>query len=148
MRRFAFILSLSVALPLWASLGGNAASVENDRRALSGGVANAADFRGYRVQEFTNGGLTIREYLAPNGTVFAVSWSGIQQPDLSYLLGEHFPDFQRAMQSAPRAPGRRSHIELKGPDLVVEKNGHMRSMRGKAYLPSQLPPGVTADAIR
>jgi hypothetical protein len=31
---------------------------------------------------------------------------------------------------------------------VVETGGHMRDLRGRAYLPSLLPPDVSADEIQ
>jgi hypothetical protein len=91
--------------------------------------------------------MTVREYLNASGTVFAVTWNGGQQPDLKVLLGGHFSDYEKALGTSQRSAGRQSHFAVKGPDLVLERSGHMRSLHGRAYLPSLLPTGVTANAI-
>jgi hypothetical protein len=90
-------------------------------------------------------GVTVNEYLAPDGTVFAVSWRGPRPPDLSQLLGSYFAEFQTAA-AAPQA--QRGHLLIRTESLVVETSGHMRDLRGRAYLPALLPPGVKADEIQ
>ena len=40
----------------------------------------------YSVQESTLGGVAVREYVLPNGVVFAVTWRGIKHPDLSLVF--------------------------------------------------------------
>jgi Protein of unknown function (DUF2844) len=90
-------------------------------------------------------GVTVNEYLSPDGTVFAVSWRGPRPPDLPQLLGSYFAEFQTAAAS-PQA--QRGHLLVQTENLVVETSGHMRDLRGRAYLPALLPQGVSADEIQ
>jgi hypothetical protein len=92
-------------------------------------------------------GTVVREYLSPSGKVFAVSWHGPWPPDLQQLLGSHFEELQRANRSATLRSGR-APLSVHTPNLVVEQGGHMRAFVGRAYLPDQLPAGVTAESIR
>ena len=66
-------------------------------------------------------------------------------PDLSQLLGSYFAEYQTAA-AAQRA--QRQRLLLQTEHLVVETSGHMRDLRGRAYVPALLPPGVSADEIQ
>ena len=163
------ILALSAVIVLqapgiaMATLGGSAQSIAADQQALGGQVrmlnqpqsstggqalqqppvpANPA----YTVEQIsTPTGVTVNEYLSPNGTVFAVSWRGPRPPDLSQLLGPYFAEYQTAAAS-PHA--QRGHLFIQTQTLVAESGGHMRDLRGRAYVPALLPPGVSADEIQ
>jgi hypothetical protein len=147
-----------------ATLGGSAQSVAADQQAFGGqartlsqpqssAAQQAPDEQSavpsnpaYIVEQITTPtGVTVNEYLSPGGTVFAVSWRGPRPPDLSQLLGSYFAEFQTAA-AAPQA--QRRHLRIQTNDLVVETGGHMRDLRGRAYLPSLLPPDVSADEIQ
>jgi hypothetical protein len=92
----------------------------------------------------TQNGSTIRQYVSPAGTVFAVTWQGFA-PDLRQLLGSHFDEYMTsASQAAHR--GRGAHIETG--DLVFDSGGHMRYVVGRAFLRSKLPSGVSSDELR
>jgi Protein of unknown function (DUF2844) len=100
----------------------------------------------YTVEQIsTPDGVTVNEYLSPNRTVFAVSWRGPRPPDLSQLLGSYFPEYQAAAAAPPEQHHR---LLLQTENLVVETSGHMRDLRGRAYIPALLPPGVKADEIQ
>ena len=92
-------------------------------------------------------GNTIHEYLS-SGKVFAVTWTGISQPDLSILLGDYANEHTLALSKASRIRGQRAQSQLRGEHVVVEKSGHMRAMRGRAYLPLEIPNGVNLNEIR
>jgi hypothetical protein len=103
-------------------------------------------YHSYSTYEMrTPSGTTIRQFVSPAGKVFAVSWQGFA-PDLRQLLGEYFDAFIAAAQALPSRRGRGMHLETG--DLVFESGGHMRFVVGRAFLRSQLPEGVSADAIR
>lgn len=89
--------------------------------------------------------MTVNEYLSSSGTVFAISWRGPRPPDLSELLGSYFTEYQTAAAS-PHI--QRHHLFVTTKDLVVEAGGHMRDLRGRAYVPALLPPGMSADQIQ
>jgi hypothetical protein len=100
----------------------------------------------YTVEQIsTPAGVTVNEYVSPNGTVFAVSWRGPRPPDLSQLLGSYFAEYQTV---AAAQQAQRQRLLLQTEHLVVETSGHMRDLRGRAYVPALLPPGVDAGEIQ
>jgi hypothetical protein len=149
--RRALTVSACLLAALWlpgaaqAALGQGAASVDGDlvRMQAQRRVLQAAS---YTVHELTlAGGTVVREYLAANQQVFAVSWSGPSIPDLQPLLGAHYARYQAAAQAMGRS---RAGVAVQDPDLVVRVNGHARAFHGVAYLPSLLPPGFDAGQIQ
>jgi Protein of unknown function (DUF2844) len=141
---------LLVALPAHAVLGGDVSTVADDQVRLRGArhavvIASVA----VRTHEITMAdGSTIREFVAPSGTVFAVAWSTRFKPDLEALFGAHATTYAAAASEALRAPGIRRHVELRRGDLVVQSTAHLNAYVGKAWLQSLVPPGVDIDALR
>lgn len=132
-----------------ATLGEPAETIAKDRKALSGVSQKSHSYARFRVQEMASGTTrtTIREYVSPNGVVFAVTWNGLVHPDLKLLLGSYHDDYRKAHSRRARNPGRRE-MKLVSDRLVVEMWGHMRNLQGRAYLPALLPEGVNIDEIR
>jgi hypothetical protein len=89
------------------------------------------------------GGTTVHEYVSPNGVVFAVTWSGPQIPDLRALLGARFDSYVGALAQQRATSGMHGVASVGSNDMVVQSAGHMGAFAGLAYLPAQLPPGVT-----
>jgi hypothetical protein len=142
------------ALPLQASaaLGGDAATVEADRIAMSATALPVVNGAGYTVQGFTlASAAVVREYVSGSGTVFAVAWEGPLKPDLRQLLGRRqFNAVDDGTRERNRE-GRRGPMVLRpagASNLVIESSGHMRAFAGRAWLTDQLPAGVDTDAIR
>jgi hypothetical protein len=130
-----------------AALGGSDDSVDTDRRALSAVRGGTTVHDSYSVQKINYGGTAVREYVSPNGIVFAIAWNGIRHPDLTPLLGSYARPYSEALQKAPCPPGAR-HLSLKADGVVVQKWGHVRSLHGRAYVPDLIPPGVALDEIK
>lgn len=144
------IATLSVLLTLsstaFAGLGDTATPITADQATGRTVVRRAVPARSYTIQDIQAGdGTMVREYVAPDGKVFAVTWSGPVMPDLEQLFGTHFQSYRGELQD--RRPGR-GPLRIDRGDLVVESGGHMRAFRGRAYLPQRLPAGVSADEIR
>jgi len=140
-----FSILAAAAFPAGATLGGSAESVVTDQSKLHDKRA-VVDRRDYTVHEMTSDdGTLIREYVAPAGKVFGVSWSGPTIPDLAQLLGGYNIEFQNTLRSKGR---RRGVAVVRNPDLVVESAGHARAFHGRAYLNSMLPSGVTEDVVQ
>jgi hypothetical protein len=130
-----------------ATLGEMEASVVPDRTALMAKRVSKTVRTGYTVQELRSDSVTVREYIAPTGIVFAIAWNGLIHPDLRPLLGSYAGEYETAMRHAPREPGRRHrHVEAKR--VIVEKWGHMRNLQGRAYVPALIPSGVSVDEIK
>lgn len=129
-----------------AALGEPAESVSADTASMKASLRAVSRAGLYTIHELQTGaGTTVREYVAPSGLVFAVSWRGPFKPDLRSLLGRYFD----AYGAAPRAAGApRTHVTIAAPDLVVHASGHMRAFAGLAYVPSLMPANVTAGNLQ
>jgi hypothetical protein len=139
------LASQLVCLPALATLGEDVASVENDRVQMKAQLRTTS-IAGYTVHEVVLPTDTVvREYVAPSGKVFAVSWHGPLQPDFRQTLGRYFDEY-RNEASSPRV-GRR-HLAIEHVDLVVHSHGRMRAFQGTAYVPSLLPPNFPVDEIK
>src|ERR1700751_3889695 len=94
------LMVLCGALPAFAALGEDASSVATDQAHLKASV-RMVPHQFYSVQEMqTPSGTTVRQFVSPAGTVFAVSWQGAA-PDLQQLLGTYFDEFESAATSEP-----------------------------------------------
>jgi hypothetical protein len=136
------------ALPAWASLGGDRASVDADQVHLQGTRTTKA-VESYTVHEIQSAnGAVVREYVSAEGKVFAIGWNGPWMPDLRQLLGNYFEQYVQAAKAQNAArPGRRPLL-IEQPGLVVEVGGHPRAFTGRSYVPEMLPQGVRAEEIR
>jgi len=139
------LIFLAAAAPAWAALGKTFESVAADRQQMAGELRSSAQ-NGFAVHEITLGyGEKIKEFAAPNGVVFGVAWSGPVVPDLKRLLGDYFPEFQKAVQAAGT---HRRALALQSEHLVVESAGHMRAFHGRAYVPALVPANISAVVVK
>ena len=136
---------LTLAVPCFASLGGDVGSVQSDQAHMQASlrVTQRSAYTLHQLQ--TPAGVAVREYVSPAGKVFAVAWHGPSRPDLKQLLGTHFDEFRQALQT--RGPGH-GPVLVQMPGLVVQLGGHMRDFVARAYLPDELPAGVRAEEIQ
>ena len=146
---------VGAAIPAWASLGGDAASIQADQTHLQGRrTMKAAE--SYTVHEIQgSAGTVVREYISTGGKVFGVAWQGPWVPDMRQLLGSYFDQFARANQAQAQANQaqngariRRGPVLIDEPGLVVQIGGHPRAFAGRAYVPDMLPSGVRAENIQ
>ena len=147
----AALLLLCGLAPAWASLGGDASSVQADqvRMQASRRVVSSDAYTVHEMQAPT--GTVVKEYLSPGGKVFAVSWHGPWMPDMRQLLGSYFEQYTQAAQSARTENGiriARQPLVIEQPGLVVQVGGHSRSFAGVAYVPEMLPSGMRAEDIQ
>ena len=128
-----------------AGLGQAGTSVQTDAVRLKGSI-KATQYIGYEVQEIQMpSGTLVREFVATNGTVFAVAWNGPTVPNLRQTLGQYFNNFVAAAQAKHVS---HRHLEIQQSDLVVQASGHMRAFSGRAYLPQAVPAGVSIQDLR
>jgi hypothetical protein len=133
-----------VARPVLASLGEGESSIEADA-AKAEAVVRPSTEENYTVYEFqTSSGILVREYAAPGGNVFAVTWRGPWMPDLRQLLGSYFEVFRRAERGHH---ARRRPFVVQEPDFVLHSSGRTRSFFGGAHVPSLVPAGVRVEAL-
>jgi hypothetical protein len=140
-------LLLGFALPASASLGGNVNTVEADRAQMNAKV-QVMPHNTYNVHRMqAPGGTEVDEYVAPDGTVFAVTWHGQFAPPMQQILGSYFQQYSEALQAQPKMYGHRP-LNIQEPGLVVQTGGHMRAHYGRAYIPNMLPQGMTASQLQ
>lgn len=141
--------AMLIASPVaaWASLGGNAGSVEADRAHMNAAI-EVNQHENYTVHAMTApGGTVVNEFISPEGKVFAITWHGQFMPELQQILGSYFQEYTGALAAQEHHYGRRP-MNLQTGDLVVQMSGHMRAYVGRAYLPNALPRGVRAAEIQ
>jgi hypothetical protein len=137
--------ALFACSPAWAALGSDIASIASDQAHLHA-TDKVTSHPLYDVHEMVvSTGTSVREYAAPDGRVFAVSWDGPAMPDLRQALGPHFEDFVAAARASQ---GSHHYLTAQHGDLVLVSTGRMRAFAGYAYLASALPPGVSTDELR
>ena len=147
---FVFLALLTIAVPaekVLATLGGSVDSVESDRRVLSAVRGSVTPSATYTVHEIAYEGTTVREYVSPQGIVFAIAWNGVRSPDLQTLLGSYADQYNAALANRQHRPGVR-HSSIKGDDVVVERGGQVGHLQGRAYAPALIPTGVSIDEIK
>src|SRR5258707_660539 len=123
-----------------ATLGEPEVTVQTDVARAHASIKSLQDRASYRVHEIQlPSGTVMREFVAPNGNVFAVTWQGPTRPDLRQALGQYFDTYA----AAPRSKlADRRHVQIRQGDLVVQAGGHMRAFSGRASLLSAVPSGV------
>jgi hypothetical protein len=133
------------ASPAWAALGEYEGSVSLDQQVLRGEIREEVH-TGYKLHQITTPeGAVIREYVSPEGKVFAISWHAHFLPNLQQLLGSYFPRVQQAAQAKVQRGG---PLVIQTGDFVYFSGGRMREFHGSAYLPGLLPKSVTAGVVR
>lgn len=128
-----------------ATLGQPEITVQTDVALAHAAIKSMQDRTSYRVHEIQlPSGTVMREFVAPNGNVFAVAWQGPTRPDLRQALGQYFDVYA----SAPRSKlSDRRHVQIQQGDLVLQSGGHMRALSGRAYLRSAIPSGVNVGDL-
>jgi hypothetical protein len=138
----AAVVLVAAATPRVASatLGEPEITVHTDVARAHASIKSSQDREGYRVHEVElPSGTVMREFVAPSGKVFAVTWAGPTRPDLRQALGQYFDSYV----SAPRGKfADRRHVQIQQGDLIVQAGGRMRALTGRAYLVSAVPSGV------
>jgi len=147
--RWAMSLPFFLAIgtpPASAALGGAVDTVNADEVKLQAVRHVARSAATHEIHELTlASGTVVREFVAPSGAVFAVTWQGPFKPDLNQLLGAYFPRLVAAGQM--RHADHRA-LSVHAPDLVIESGGRMRAFTGRAYLPEMVPATVSVGELR
>ena len=137
-----------VCLPAMASLGGDVNSVQLDKAHMKAQV-QVQQKQAYAVHEIKDKyGVTVREYVSPQGKVFGVAWQGPFLPDMQQVLGAYTHQYSAALQQDHAKNRGRHPLNIHQPGLVIETGGHMRAYYGRVYVPQMVPAAVTAEEIR
>ena len=135
------------AIPAWATLGQPEASVTSDELQMKS-EHRVQEFQNYKVHELTvANGMTVREYVSPQGSVFGVTWQGRSTPDMNQLLGTYVNNLQTATRAQTKIIPRRG-MTVKTNDFVYSNFCRMRVCTGSAYVPSLMPSNLSAEVLR
>ena len=144
-----------------AGLGDHESVIANDGAAIGARKITKKVAGPYSVQTLDTGGTLVREYVAANGVVFAVTWKGIVTPDLKSILSGYYDEYaaaksvqasatsaivSKAERKRVRATNRRQEV-IQTSRMTVRRGGHMRAWRGKASVPSLIPEGVNVESL-
>lgn len=145
------VLAFSGVRGARATLGESVNSIETDRKILAAAKVTSKPistvYANYTVYQLKYDGTSVREYASPSGIVFGIAWNGLVNPDLTQLLGSYTGEYQEALGRTVRKHGER-HLRVESGHMVVEKWGHMRNLKGRAYAPNLIPAGVNIDEIK
>jgi len=154
MKMTAHYLGPVLAILLWqssahAALGSDVRSVSIDRESMQGQL-QSTPMQQYVLHEITtSGGTLVHEFETPQGKIFAVTWSGPFLPNLTQLFGSYYDQYRTASAASAAAhPGMHRQITISQPDFEMQALGRMRSFRGKAFVPSLVPSGVSVADLR
>jgi hypothetical protein len=141
-------LSLLGASPAFAALGEHQSSISVDAEHMHARHALERATSQYAVHELKMAdGSRVRQYVAGDGRIFAVSWHTLYKPNLSTMLGTSFPAYTEAAHEASQRGGiQRQFRHAKG-DLVIQASAHMQVYSGFAYKPSLLPLGLNPQSL-
>ena len=131
----------------YALLGESRDTISADFNALKAVRRATTSNQEYSVEEALSDATTVREYVSTSGVVFAIAWNGYVHADLEQLLGSYWSAYSVARQNTARKHGRKRQ-QVTTDAVVVETWGHMRDLRGRAYVPSMIPTGVNIDEIK
>ncbi len=140
---FFFFLFISYS---HAGLGDEVEKVSQDKIYFKAKKIKITLAEKFNIHEIEAPEYKIREYVNTNKKVFAVSWSGLTHPDLKPILSSYYDEYLKIAQSQKRIYGRRFRV-VKSKNVTVVISGHMRNLKGKAYLHSDLPLGVAGHEI-
>jgi hypothetical protein len=153
MLKGSLILSALFFLPslALATLGEHSDSVSVDSHALKGArrlTQLSTQQNLFTIHEIAVPGSTVKEYVAADGLVFAVTWRGMSRPDLSVLLGSYFTEYQDAASEQIEGRAVRGPLAVQSSSVVVHHHGHMRDIQGEAYIPDRVPAGVRVEDLK
>ena len=143
---FATVLFFLVSIS-YAGLGDDVKKVIEDKVYFKSKALKITSKENFNVHEMEAPEYNIREYVNSNNKVFAVAWSGLTHPELKQVLSSYYDEYLSEAQKQKRTRGQRFRV-VKSKNVTLILSGHMRNLKGKVYLHSNLPRGLAAHEIR
>jgi hypothetical protein len=142
------VVVLLLSLSAMAELGGTESSIRADQQRLNA-TRTVTQARAYAVHEIhTPNNSVIREFVAPGGKVFAVTYRGQLVGESNALLGSYSAQIGQAMKTVHNGKHRGGPVNIQLPGIVYQATGHMRAYTVHAYLSHSLPQGVAVEDLR
>jgi hypothetical protein len=137
-----FLVSIS-----YAGLGDDVKKVNEDKMNLQSKSLKITSKENFSVYEIEAPEYKIREYINSEKKVFAVAWSGLSHPELKQVLSSYYDEYVTVAQKQKRTYGKRFRV-VKSKNVTLILSGHMRNLKGKVFLHSNLPRGLAAHEIK
>ena len=128
-------------------MGDEVKKIQDDKVLLKAQSLKVIQKEKFSIYEIQVPEYKIREYVNSDRKVFAVAWSGFTHPQMKQVLSSYYDEFLEVAQNQKRTHGQRFRV-VKTKNLTVMMSGHMRNLKGKAYLHKGLPLGVNIYEIR
>lgn len=142
MRTAGLLAALLLASPAMAELGGTLSTVEADQHRMSA-TRQVHQSAAYSVHEMrTAANSLVREYVTPQGKVFAVRYEGQFLGEANGLLASYAKPIGTAMRAIRNGQHRGGPVHVSLPGVEYHAIGHMRSYIVYAVLTDSLPQGV------
>ena len=143
---FATILFFLVSIS-YAGLGDDVKKVNEDKMNLQSKSLKITSKENFSVYEIEAPEYKIREYVSSDKKVFAVAWSGLSHPELKQVLSSYYDEYTSVAQKQKRTHGQRFRV-VKSKNVTLVISGHIRNLKGKVFLHSNLPRGLAAHEIK
>jgi hypothetical protein len=125
-------------------------SIVLDQQVLETKVGSVTIRPRYSIRELAASRYMVREYVSNSGVTFAIAWNGQTIPNLTYLLGSYYPEYQKALQESikQQPPLTKPFREVKTGNISVQHWGLPRNFKGRAFAPALFPEGVDINEIK
>jgi Protein of unknown function (DUF2844) len=92
--------------------------------------------------------VSVRQYADVGGKkVFAIAWTGKMNDPVFRMLGRHSTELEKYEAEHPKRTGRSHYRKIETGGVVYEFWDLPKMVKGRAYIPSAMPAGVTSDSI-
>ena len=143
------LITLLICENVWAGLGEASSKTAMDAKYRHVNRIKAASNSKFHVVQLVSGSEQILEYVDSTDTVFAVTWSGNNLPDLNKLLGtDCASEHSRALENRSVVGSSRRFGVFEGDVCYVTRGSIGGQHTGKAILKAKIPPGVSINEIQ
>ncbi len=144
LRYYKYFLFLALATPLSARAAlGEVLPPEPEN---SGGQVTEKMSRPFRRLESGTEHARVRQFASMrDNRVFAVTWTGRRDEKVHTLLGVYKNDLHDYEQNHPPRAGRIHYRKVDAGRVVFEFWDLPKMVKGRAYLPAQMPAGVSTE---
>lgn len=139
---------LMLSMGAMAELGGTAQSVQADQQKLQGTrrVITRTAYEVHEIKTATNG--TVREFVSPDGKVFAVTYEGRFPGESNAVLGAYASQVAQAKQAGPARAHVAGTVHLRTGYLRYRAAGHLGYFSMRAVVSNAVPNGVAMEEIQ
>jgi hypothetical protein len=141
-------VTLLLSISAMAELGGTLSTVQADQHRMSATrqVRQSAAYSVHEMRTATNS--VIREYVSPQGKVFAVRYEGQFLGEANSLLAGYATPIGTAIKTTRSGLHRGGPVHVSLPGVEYHATGHMRSYVVYAVLTDSVPQGVNLGELQ